>query len=252
MNQEPEHKSEVPNSQSEATGWDHEFGHVNRELSEADRAELRVWLAKHPADAAHLPDLRDLVRLWQQTGAPEPSEKTWSALLSHVMAQAAAGVPATSLARSEPRETKVESWGHSQKWLRSGLMGTAAAAAIVLVLVWLHGKQGGGVLPGPLVGKQPDNPNLLDPNNLVDLPIIDAEDVDLVRIKGNDTWLLVVGNPPVTGPLVLLGIGDVTLTSVEPDEDGMVPKVQMKPGPDSSPIIFAPLRAEEAKDPGSK
>jgi hypothetical protein len=80
------------------------------------------------------------------------------------------------------------------------------------------------------------------------LPILSADDVELVSLEGNDARLLVVGNPPAHEPMVLAATGDVTLVSIEPDEDGFVPQARMNPGSSAAPMIIARLRGPDTKD----
>ena len=51
---------------------------------------------------------------------------------------------------------------------------------------------------------------------------------------------LVVGEPPVRGPFRLASADDVSLESVDPAPDGMVPYVRMG---EPHPMIVAPLDA---------
>jgi hypothetical protein len=133
-------------------------------------------------------------------------------------------------------------------------LGAAAAAAIVLALIFRQGKNSdtgpAGPSPGPSLNDQAQL-NRQNPDDLValagDLPIIDPNDVDLVSMEGNDSSLLVVGNPPVSEALVLMKAGDVTVARVDPDV-----KFHMAADPDSSPMIVVPIRSKESKDPDSK
>lgn len=247
MNQDPLYKFEFQNPKSEIGGWDSEFGFGTRELSAEDREAIRDWLGTHPEEAAQLPDLENLVRLYRQTPASEPSDKAWGDLLVGVMAQMSTCVQGKSRPEAQPRNKNLE---FGQRWLRAGFMGTAAAAAILLAVALPHGKQSS--IPPTVDNLGPPDASIPVAFRLDALPILNSDDVDLESIKGNDSTLLVVGRPPLMGPLVLVGMGDVTLDSVEPDDDGMVPKVRMNSGPDDSPMIVAPIRELEAKDSDAK
>jgi len=202
---------------------------VDGELSTDDWARVQDWLANHPEDAALVDAHRNLVRCWRETAPAEPSEKIWREMLAQI----------------EGRELKTEDRGSRtgdrnarpgvdaprRRWIRIGLLGGVAAAALILALV----------VPGR---DQEDK----TPSDIEELAILSAEDIDLISMEENDTRLLVVGNPPVQEPLVLVATGDVTLDSIEPDDDGFVPQARMNPGSSASPMIVAPLRGSETKD----
>jgi hypothetical protein len=193
---------------------------LDGELSTDDWAKVQDWLANHPEDAALVEAHRDLVRCWRETAPAEPSERAWREVF----------------ARIERRGLKIEDRGSRTKdlsrgrWIRIGLLGGVAAAALILALV----------VPGR---DQEDK----TPSDIEELAILSAEDVDLISMEENDTRLLVVGNPPVQEPLVLVATGDVTLDSIEPDEDGFVPQARMNPGSSAAPMIIARLRGSETK-----
>jgi hypothetical protein len=193
---------------------------LDGELSTDDWARVQDWLANHPEDAALVDAHRDLVRCWRETAPAEPSERAWREVF----------------ARIERRGLKIEDRGSRTKdlsrgrWIRIGLLGGVAAAALILALV----------VPGR---DQEDK----TPSDIEELAILSAEDVDLISMEENDTRLLVVGNPPVQEPLVLVATGDVTLDSIEPDDDGFVPQARMNPGSSAAPMIIARLRGSETK-----
>jgi hypothetical protein len=73
-------------------------------------------------------------------------------------------------------------------------------------------------------------------------PVATEGEVEIVRVEGEAAEALVVGTPPVEGPLVLAGPGDVSLTSVQPARpDNMMPDVQLD-GP--TPMIWAPMAGD--------
>jgi len=205
---------------------------LDGELSTDDWARVQDWLANHAEDAALVDAHRNLVRCWRETAPAEPSEKIWREMLAQI----------------EGRELKTEDRGSRTgdrnarpgvdaprgRWIRVGLLGAAAAAAVILAL---------------LIPRRHQGPPDID---LAELPILSADDVELVSLEGNDTRLLVVGNPPVQEPLVLVATGDVTLDSIEPDDDGFVPQARMNPGSSAAPMIIARLRGSETKDSTGK
>jgi hypothetical protein len=178
---------------------------LDGELSPEDWTRVQDWLASHPDDAALVQDHRDFLGLWRETTPAEPSEKAWGEAFARIDAQShQAGVNVrTSLRRG--------------RRIRVGLLGAAAAAAVILAIIapWRE--------PPDIVG-------------LDGFPIATADDVDLVSIEGNDAQLLVVGNPPVHEPMELVASGDVTLVRMEPSD---------------APMIITP-KSSESKNPSSK
>ena len=80
------------------------------------------------------------------------------------------------------------------------------------------------------------------------MAVVSPEDVEIVSLHAADRATLVVGVPPVTGPLVLASVGDVELEGVEPDTDGMVPSIHMDER-SLTPMIVAPLETAPAGTP---
>jgi len=226
MNQDPIPQPEFqkPELGQEAQGP----SHAGLDHFKNDREELPAWLNKNPEEASHLQDLQDLVSLCRQSEPPQPSDEAWGHVLGGVIA--GIGPSAASLSRAHAVSGS-RPLSYFERGLRSSLMGAAAAAAFLLAVLWPHEK--------PPAGPEPEIPFL---GRGETLPIVDAKDVDLMSMEGDDTSLLVVGIPPVNAPLVLVGHGDITLLSAA-DEYGT--RVQMSSGPDS-PMIVAPL----SKQPG--
>jgi hypothetical protein len=55
------------------------------------------------------------------------------------------------------------------------------------------------------------------------LVMADPADIDIQSIQFADTELLVIGQPPLTGQVVLAAPGDIQLEKVAKDTDGMMP-----------------------------
>jgi hypothetical protein len=68
------------------------------------------------------------------------------------------------------------------------------------------------------------------------LPVARADEVAILRVEGIDTETLVVGQLPLQGLLELASAEEVSVTSMEPAEDNMVPKVRVGA---RSPMIWA-------------
>jgi hypothetical protein len=178
---------------------------LDGELAPDDWTRVQDWLANHPQDAGLMEDHRNFLRFWQESAPAEPSEKAWGNVFARIEAgshQAGANLR-TALRRG--------------RRIRVGLLGAAAAAAVILAIVapW----------------REPS-----DKFDLDGFPIVNADDVDLVSMEGNDAQLLVVGNPPEEEPLVLVATGDVTL-------------VRMERSP--MPMIITPT-SSESKNPSGK
>jgi hypothetical protein len=71
-----------------------------------------------------------------------------------------------------------------------------------------------------------------------------TDDVEIISINAADVSALVVGRPPVTGPLVLASAGDVTIHDAGNDVELIRPEENPE-GP-SAPWIWAP------RDPAGK
>jgi len=255
MNQEPDNQSEIQIPKSEASNRNSEFGNGKNDPTMEEMGELDVWLCQHPLESAKLEDLQDLVRLCRQCDPPEPSHQAWSNLLAGVKASLTAP---TQVARPERPEVRLATskWTNlGQRLLRNSFWGAAAAAAIVLAVFLRHGSitkvdQSGAsksnVMQELAKSETHEHPNLVDLGN--DVPIANTDDFALVSMKASDAELLLVGQPLVTEPLVLVGMNDVDLISVEPDDDDdYVPIVRMK---SASPMIISKIRSEDTKQPG--
>jgi hypothetical protein len=184
-------QSAVPRRDPKGPSIEELAAFLDGELASDDWTRVQDWLANHPADAALVEDHRNFLRFWRESTPAEPSEKAWGEVFARIEAgshQAGANLR-TSLRRS--------------RQIRVGLLGTAAAAAVILAIVapWR------------------------EPPDIVDLdgfPIATADDVDLVSMEGNDAQLLVVGNPPVHEPMELVASSDVTLIRIERSDVPMI------------------------------
>ena len=71
------------------------------------------------------------------------------------------------------------------------------------------------------------------------LVMADATDVDIQSVQDADTELLVIGQPPLIGQVVLASPGDIQLEKVLKDTDGMMP-APMAGGP-NVPMLCVPM-----------
>jgi hypothetical protein len=106
----------------------------------------------------------------------------------------------------------------TRRW--GSVAGAAAVAAAVLLAVSLLRRSG-----------SPD----AEP-----FPVVAGHELQILGLNADDADGLVVGTPPVQGPLVLAEVGDVRVVDIAADTDGMVAEMEPVEPPDS-PMISAPM-----------
>lgn len=188
--------------------------YADGELDMRAAVRVRDWLADHPEAAAGLEEQRHLDQLCRATVPAEPDETTWLALRQRIEKQTAA-----LRARRPARLT----------WLRA-LLPLGAAAALLLALM-LH-------QPATLEPK-------LSAERSEPWPVATEADVEIVSLEDADASALVVGQPPLMGPIVLVGPGDTSEIQIAPDVDGMIPTVAKVSDGMSTTMVVAPLPAED-------
>ena len=188
--------------------------HADGELGPADRARVEAWLRDHPDARAEVEAQRRLARLWQAGAPPEPGAAEWSGVLARVEAGLPAGPPAN------PYPARPTRGGRHMPRLLVALAGAAAGVLIAVALARL-----GLPRPGPA------------------LPVAAPDDVEVLSIDGGDVGALVVGRPPVQGPLVLASADDVTVHDSGRDVDIVNPEPP-PPNQPAGPMIMVPA------DPG--
>jgi anti-sigma factor RsiW len=187
--------------------------YADGELDAAGRDRVEAWLAEHPEDRAELENQRTLSRsnseLWQSSAPASPGERSWSRLFARVH---------TALKNPEPAL-------RTSRFRYGAAILATAAAALFAVGLFRPGEQA-PVVPSPDA----------DETALV---FADAADVDIQSIQDADTELLVVGQPPLLGQVVLAAAGDIQLEKVTKDTDGMMPN-PMASGP-NVPMLCVPM-----------
>lgn len=158
-------------------------------------------------------DLRDMFR----AGAPaEPSEAEWATVLEGVR---------RGLERPHVTATPV-----ARRWRLGALMAAALAAAAVVALA----------LAIPYFRTAPLE--ITDEHaDVVQFPVTDTEDVEILSVDTADSGAIVVGDLPLQKPIVFMEPGDVALRSLQRDAEGDFPDVHMHPEGEQSPMIWAPL-----------
>jgi hypothetical protein len=201
---------------------------LDGELSADDRQHVQDWLAIHPEEAELLQAHRNLLRVWRQAAPPEPSEKAWREVLAQIEHPGTLRI-ADRNTHADGRSSTFDSRSSRpsrSRWIRSGLLALAAAAAVLLAVL------------GPRKEVPPPRPNGVqvpaDPLGR-ELTLMAPDDVDLVSMEMTDSRLLVVGDLPVQEPIELVAAGDVTFHKIDPDV---------------APMIIGPIGAPQTKVPG--
>jgi len=192
------------------------------------RRRIETWLTQHPDDAAEVEAQRRLTRLWQVTTPPEPTEAAWQDVLERLR----------HTPRTPPAEPRRRGVARLALWMGAAV---AASAAVVWLALALFG-------PGPEralvrqaprnLGKQerPHDPPRPVPEAVEPFLVATADEVEILSIKGADTETVLVGELPVSGPLVMADRGEVELARPQPE-------VRMG---DSPPMVWAPIEKDRS------
>jgi len=195
MTQRPEHSEP----------WRPELlaGYADGELSPADRAAVEAWLAAHPDDRSEVEAQRSLARqnvvFWKRVAVPQPGEAAWSDALGRVRDRLRPASPA--IIYREP--VGVRRNGRWMNWAA----GLATAAALAFASWSLLVPPGGGPRNGELARTATDA-----------FAVAGADEVDIESLQG-DSALVVVGRPPLGGPVELVTVGDVVFEAIASDTD---------------------------------
>ncbi|MCI0641880.1 MAG: hypothetical protein L0Y72_11200 [Gemmataceae bacterium] len=175
------------------------------------RQRLEHWLALHPQGQEDLAHYQRLRQMWHDTTPHEPSREQWDALLRQISA---------SLTQVRP----------PARVFWKAAAGLAAACLLVLV-AWSAVR---------FVNRAPSGQDLASEDEV--FPVATESEIVIFRVAGDDAPTVIVGELPLKGPLELMGPGDVTFTSIQPDaRDNMMPHVSAGPG---SPMVWARLESE--------
>lgn len=192
--------------------------YADGELDPAARVRVQEWLADHSEGAAAVEATRSLQRVWRETRPDDPSEAAWGRTLREVENRLAA--ERSRSPRTIARMVRV-------------LLPLSGAAAILLA-VTLH---------RPVV-----TPPLAPPEPIEVLPIVSANEIEIISMDDVDRTALVVGRPPLWEPMVLVSPGDTSEIHIQPDTDGMRPTVTRPIDGLATTLIVAPLPAAPGDD----
>jgi anti-sigma factor RsiW len=177
-----------------------------------ERAWVEAWLADHPEYAAELDAPPRWQRWFQLAAPPEPSEAVWSSVLERIEQDVRHA--------GEPRRIE-----RGRRW-RAGIAALGTVAAGILLLLVPRP----GTMPVPVAAEEA-------------FPVASAEEVEIHSVAVADAGALVVGEPPLPVPIVLMAAGDATLKKIEADPGGRRPEVRMPASGEESPMIVAPFLA---------
>jgi hypothetical protein len=183
------------------------------------RARLETWLEEHPEVANEWANRHQLQNLWLKTTPAEPTAATWNHTLEQIAAR---------------RQLPIDLPTSKRPWLTAGIV-----AASIMIFV--------GLLFGALRIMTPNEvknepvavvPKVNPPAEDVEVfPVASAQEIVIRRIEGADTSLLVVGAPPVIGPLELAAPGEVRVVNLPADATNVFQSGQR-------PMIWAKLDTE--------
>jgi len=168
------------------------------ELAEL-RCRLEQWLASHPETAADVEAQRDVSQWMAATTPAEPDPAVWQAMWSRIKT-------------ATPSKRKP-----AASWL-IGLTAAGLAAAVLLMasVQWR-------TTPTLATNQVANQPPVVDasrptlnvaepqPETIEVLQVAAASEIEIIQVSGSDTETLVIGQPPLSGPLVLMQPGEVDI-----------------------------------------
>lgn len=172
--------------------------YADGELSPAARRAVEDWLAGHPEERALVESLRNLDQLCRETAPPEPSAEVWASVLARV----------GDAASAPPQPPRPRRRVAGLAWIALALGATAATLLLSVDLT-----------PTPPVDSQPNGAELARRP----LAFMTDEDVEIISMDAGDTNLLVVGDPPHKGAIVMAGADDVIVHQSGPDVEVIMP-----------------------------
>ncbi|MBI3410674.1 MAG: hypothetical protein HY040_20245 [Planctomycetes bacterium] len=182
------------------------------------RVRVENWLTRHPHAQEELAHYRKLRRLWLATTPDEPCDRVWRQTQENL--QRLCGQPLQTQRQSQKKSRGVRP---SRRWFFSAL--TTLAACLALVVAW------------KVTPKAKNLPFAEAPLDFEMFPVATDDEVEILRVDGEDASSVVRGELPAIGPLELTRPNDVMIRSVQPHgRDSALPRI-LKRGPDS-PMMF--------------
>lgn len=192
-------------------------GYADGELSAADRATVEAWIAADESVRAELETQRRLshknVELWQKVAPPAPSDAAWNRVLSAIDAGVQPAMPGVNYRTSGQRG-----------WSRWALAVAALAAMMVVAIgtsFWATSN---------------NNINSLYSANDA-FQVARADEIDILSIHGDDD-MIVVGRPPLGGPMDLVTVGDTEFWATATELSGEQTKPTVAPGDPKRPAVL--------------
>jgi hypothetical protein len=224
-----------------------------------DRPELTVWrerverwLAANRQAARDVETQRDLARLIAATTPEVPPPHVWDRIWAQIQAPPLRG----------KGKWKAAAW-------LAGLVaiGSAAAAVFFFAGVWrsdpmpvsssgIEANSAGDSaarlvhsMPSKKPSAEPKSTQFTDLKGAVQekmqvLKVATADEIEILRVPGCDTCTLIVGRPPLTGPIVLLAPNEVEVSL--PAEDPAGPNLRISGG--GNPMLWAPPASAKDDD----
>lgn len=203
------------------------------ELSPQEQEQVKHWLEQHPEAEQQLEEYHQLQDIWDANPINDPSPKSWDRVWHNV----------ESAIEEKHRPDHPNKKDYSG-WMILGALTTVAAS--VLIMLNLNQTSRQGIVqnsPEPFIMASFDDVTIdaMNPedasaivtgqmpegtiHDLTELVIATADEIEINSIDDYDMNSLVVGTPPIEGPLVLASEQDVNLDHVEPYDDGMMSNV---------------------------
>jgi hypothetical protein len=228
--------------------------YIDGELAPEERARVEAWLAADPAARSQAEAQRRVAELFDDDEIAEPPQQAWDGVLGRIS-----------------RALKRHPSGSSRLGKKVWPLVWVAAAAAVFAGVWLGARL--------LLHPKPDRPGIevlevataddvvideMDPFDARVLvvgrvpgglpaelhergPFLVASDseIAIISMDGDDTDLLVVGLPPIIGPLLMVQPGEVKDISIETvkGEEQKQPYLHETRDGHGMPMIMVPIRS---------
>jgi anti-sigma-K factor RskA len=188
--------------------------YADGELTPAECRRVEEWLADHPEAAADVEAQRRLARLFEGAAPPPPGADDWADVLARVERDLAA----------PPAPARRPAW---RRRASAALVAVAAVAAVVALALALNKWSPGDTTPTPTPEEEA-------------WQVATDDDVHIISMDDADRAALVVGAPPVEGPLTLAEPDEVKVNWAKPDEEGHTGQLWRAPDGSGNPMFVMP------------